>query len=75
MSQEIQEHRKVTIRKWDKILQIAPLRRVTEIKTFLCIWTTRIVPSKGAFTISKQNIDFLLGIVERQTDNLSDKEN
>ena len=42
----------------------APLERVTDVKTILYIWTTRIIPSKGPCKVSNQFIVFLQEIVE-----------
>ena len=35
--------------------RVIPLGKVTDIKTILCICTTRIIPSKGSHKVSKQN--------------------
>ena len=37
----------------------APLGKMTGMKIILCIWTTRIIPSKGYCKVSKQVVVFL----------------
>ena len=57
-SQEIEEPKKVTIHKWAKNTSNSSPEESDMNSNNLCIWTTRVVPSKDPFKVSKQFIVF-----------------
>ena len=69
--QEIEEHKKVTICKTSKKYpKTAHHRRLTYMKTTLCIWNTFTLSFKGPWKVSKQNIVLLwetVGHTHRKT--------